>query len=90
MNKQKILLLILTVTILSGAVSYNIYQSIYGGFITKDCSIFIRSFDTMDDIQKTLSKALIRNKILKPMKSLNFFGWQIRKISQNQRQENII
>ena len=58
MNKQKILLLILTVTILSGAVSYNIYQSIYGGFITKDCSIFIRSFDTMDDIQKTLSKSI--------------------------------
>ena len=58
MNKQKILLLILTVTIVSGAVSYNIYQSIYGGFITKDCSIFIRSFDTMDDIQKTLSKSI--------------------------------
>ena len=58
MNKQKILLLILTTTILSGVLCYNFYQSIYGEFITKDCSVFIGSFDTMNTIQKNLSKSL--------------------------------
>ena len=58
MNKQKILLLFLVFSILTGVLSYNFYQSIYGELITKDCIVFIGSSDTMSAIEKTLSKNL--------------------------------
>ena len=56
MNKQKILLLFLVFSILTGVLSYNLYQSIYGELITKDCIVFIGSSDTISAIEKTLSK----------------------------------
>ena len=55
MNKQKILVVILTSTLLTGVLCYNFYQSIYGEFITKDCVVFIGSIDTVNDIQKTIT-----------------------------------
>ena len=58
MNKQKILVLILTSTLLTGVLCYNFYQSIYGEFITKDFVVFIGSFDTVNDIQKTITISL--------------------------------
>lgn len=58
MNKQKILVLILTSTLLTGVFCYKFYQSIYGEFITKDCVVFIGSYDSVNDIQKTITISL--------------------------------
>ena len=58
MNKQKILFLFLGISILTGVLSYNFYQSIYGELITKNCIVFVGSSDTISAIEKTLSKNL--------------------------------
>jgi len=58
MNKQKILFLFLGISILTGVLSYNFYQSIYGELITKNCVVFVGSSDTISAIEKTLSKNL--------------------------------
>ena len=66
MNKQKILLLISTLVIIIGIVSYSYYQNIFGELVTKDGAIYIGSNETINEVEKKLFNFIGNN---------NNFNW---------------